>query len=98
MDQHPVDVTAGERPEEAASVVERESTAGLAGLEQRLHACRLPFVTDALELLLDAARAGEKPEVPPGVTGYVGWANRLLFMASYVWTALAARAVLKAAG
>ena len=35
-------------------------------------------------------------ELPAGVSGYVGWANRLLFAASYIWTALAALAVLKA--
>ncbi|MGL4239063.1 DUF998 domain-containing protein [Tabrizicola sp.] len=33
-------------------------------------------------------------ELPSGVTGYVGWANRLLFVATYVWVVLAALAVL----
>jgi hypothetical protein len=28
-------------------------------------------------------------ELPAGVTGYVGWANRLLFAATYLWVALA---------
>lgn len=35
-------------------------------------------------------------ELPPGVSGYVGWANRALFAASYLWTVLAALSVLKA--
>ena len=35
-------------------------------------------------------------QLPAGVAGYVGWANRLLFAASYVWTSLAALAVVKA--
>jgi hypothetical protein len=34
-------------------------------------------------------------ELPDGVSGYVGWANRFLFAASYLWTALAALAVMK---
>lgn len=33
--------------------------------------------------------------LPAGVTGYVGWANRLLFMASYLWAVLAAHAVMR---
>jgi hypothetical protein len=35
-------------------------------------------------------------ELPAGVSGYVGWANRLLFAASYLWVALAAVSVLRA--
>jgi hypothetical protein len=35
-------------------------------------------------------------ELPPGVTGYVGWANRLLFAASYVWVVFASLSVLRA--
>jgi hypothetical protein len=35
-------------------------------------------------------------ELPAGVTSYVGWANRLLFAASYLWTVLAALSVLRA--
>jgi hypothetical protein len=35
-------------------------------------------------------------ELPAGVTGYLGWANRLLFAAGYLWTSLAALAVLRA--
>lgn len=34
--------------------------------------------------------------LPSGVTGFVGWANRLLFAATYIWAALAALAVLNA--
>jgi hypothetical protein len=35
-------------------------------------------------------------ELPAGVSGYVGWANRLLFAASYLWTVLASLSVLRA--
>jgi Protein of unknown function (DUF998) len=42
-----------------------------------------------------AAQASPLKELPQGVSGYVGWANRLLFAASFLWVALAARAVLK---
>jgi hypothetical protein len=35
-------------------------------------------------------------ELPAGVTGYVGWANRLLFAASYLWTVLVSLSVLRA--
>lgn len=37
-------------------------------------------------------------ELPPGVSGYVGWANRLLFAASYLWSVFASLSVLKANG
>ena len=37
-------------------------------------------------------------ELPAGVSGYVGWANRLLFAACYLWTVLASLSVLKAEG
>jgi hypothetical protein len=35
-------------------------------------------------------------ELPAGVSGYVGWANRLLFATSYLWAVLASLSVLKA--
>lgn len=35
-------------------------------------------------------------ELPTGVSGFVGWANRLLFAASYLWTALTSAAVIQA--
>lgn len=35
-------------------------------------------------------------ELPAGVSGYVGWANRLLFAATYLWAAFAALSVLRA--
>lgn len=35
-------------------------------------------------------------ELPAGVSGYVGWANRVLFAASYLWTVFASLSVLKA--
>jgi hypothetical protein len=44
-----------------------------------------------------SAESSPLKELPPGVSGYVGWANRLLFAATYVWAALASRAVLRAA-
>lgn len=34
--------------------------------------------------------------LPPGVSGYVGWANRLIFATSYLWTVLASLSVIKA--
>lgn len=34
-------------------------------------------------------------ELPVGVTGYLGWANRLLFAATYLWVAAVAWAVIK---
>lgn len=37
-------------------------------------------------------------ELPSGVSGYVGWANRFLFAATYLWAALAAIAVIRADG
>lgn len=36
-------------------------------------------------------------ELPAGVSGYVGWANRLLFAASYAWTVLTSLAVIRSA-
>lgn len=35
-------------------------------------------------------------ELPAGVSGYVGWANRLLFATSYLWTVFASLSVLNA--
>jgi hypothetical membrane protein len=35
-------------------------------------------------------------ELPSGVSGYVGWANRLLFAASYLWAALASLSIIRA--
>lgn len=43
-----------------------------------------------------SAQTGPLRELPPGVNGYVGWANRLLFLATYAWVGLAARTVLRA--
>lgn len=45
-----------------------------------------------------SGQSGPLAELPPGVSGYVGWANRLLFAASYLWTVLASLSVLKANG
>jgi hypothetical protein len=43
--------------------------------------------------------SGQTPlaQLPDGVVGYVGWANRLLFVATYVWIALACLSVVKTA-
>jgi hypothetical protein len=41
-----------------------------------------------------SGQTGPLEKLPSGVTGYVGWANRLLFAATYLWVALAALAVL----
>jgi hypothetical protein len=35
--------------------------------------------------------------LPSGVSGYVGWANRLIFAASYLWTILASLSAIKLA-
>ena len=35
-------------------------------------------------------------ELPAGVSGYLGWANRLLFATTYLWAVLASLTVLKA--
>ena len=35
-------------------------------------------------------------QLPEGVSGYVGWANRLLFASTYLWAAFAALSVLRA--
>ena len=43
-----------------------------------------------------SAQAGPLAELPAGVSGYVGWANRLIFASSYLWAVLAARAVFRA--
>jgi len=43
-----------------------------------------------------SGRSAPLAELPPGVSGYVGWANRLLFLASYLWAILAALSVLRA--
>jgi hypothetical protein len=42
-----------------------------------------------------AAQTPPLKELPAGVSAYVGWANRLLFAASYIWTVLTASAVMR---
>lgn len=37
-------------------------------------------------------------ELPAGVSGYVGWANRLLFLAAYAWAVSVSRAILGTRG
>ena len=44
-----------------------------------------------------SGESGPLTALPPGVSGYVGWANRLLFVASYAWAAWVAREVVRAA-
>lgn len=44
-----------------------------------------------------SARSEPLSELPPNVSGYVGWANRLLFLASYLWVVFASLSVVKAA-
>lgn len=44
-----------------------------------------------------SGQSGPLKELPAGVSGYVGWANRLLFAASYLWVILASAAVIQAA-
>ena len=42
-----------------------------------------------------SAQTGPLQALPAGVSGYVGYANRLLFLTSYLWVVLAALAVLR---
>ena len=42
-----------------------------------------------------SAQTGPLRELPAGVSGYVGWANRLVFASSYLWAVLAALAVIR---
>jgi len=42
-----------------------------------------------------SGQTGPLKELPVGVTGYLGWANRLLFAATYLWVAVVAWAVIK---
>jgi hypothetical protein len=44
-----------------------------------------------------SGQTGPLEDLPDGVSGYVGWANRLLFAATYLWVTLAALAVIGAA-
>lgn len=44
------------------------------------------------------AQTGPLTELPPGVSAYVGWANRLLFAASYLWMFWVSVSVIRAAG
>lgn len=41
-----------------------------------------------------SAQSEPLKQLPNGVSGYVGWANRLLFAASYLWAVLASLAVI----
>jgi hypothetical membrane protein len=74
-----------------------------------LWSAHLPWVTFALMiaaflLFMSALKAagvdisgqsGPIKELPTGVSGYVGWANRLLFAASYLWAVLTSVAVIQ---
>jgi hypothetical membrane protein len=42
-----------------------------------------------------SSQTGPLAELPAGVSGYVGWANRLLFASTYLWVVLAALAVVR---
>lgn len=44
-----------------------------------------------------SAQSGPLSALPAGVTGYVGWANRLLFAATYLWVVMASLSLLKTA-
>jgi hypothetical protein len=75
-----------------------------------LWSAHLPWVTFALMIgafllfisSLKAAgvdisgQSGPLKELPTGVSGYVGWANRLLFAASYLWAVITSVAVIQA--
>lgn len=56
------------------------------------------FMTSLKSAGIDtSAQTGPLSELPPGVTAYVGWANRLLFATSYLWVMLTSVAVIRAA-
>jgi hypothetical protein len=42
-----------------------------------------------------SAQSGPLKELPAGVSGHVGWANRALFAASYLWAVLTSLAVIR---
>ncbi len=42
-----------------------------------------------------SGQTGPLAELPAGVSGYVGWANRLIFASAYLWVVLAALAVVR---
>jgi hypothetical protein len=42
-----------------------------------------------------SGQTGPLAELPAGVNGYVGWANRLIFVSSYVWMVLASLSVIR---
>ena len=44
-----------------------------------------------------SGQSGPLSALPAGVTGYVGWANRLLFAATYLWVVMASLSLLKTA-
>src|SRR5687768_5640127 len=53
------------------------------------------FVSSLKAAGLDiSGQSGPLKELPTGASGYVGWANRLLFAASYLWAVLASIAVI----
>ena len=43
-----------------------------------------------------SGQSGPLSELPAGVSGYVGWANRLLFATTYLWAVFASLSVLNA--
>lgn len=45
-----------------------------------------------------SGQSGPLKDLPAGVHGYVGWANRALFIFSYAWVALASFGVVRSAG
>ena len=92
----------------AAAVILNLALARMPGFEAPpVWSSHLPWISfalmiGALALLVSALRsagvelsAQPLKELPAGVSGYVGWANRLLFATSYLWVALAAVAVLR---
>jgi hypothetical protein len=74
-----------------------------------LWAAHLPWISFALMLAAFAlflsaltragvdvsAQAGPLADLPAGVSGYVGWANRLIFASTYLWVVLAALEVIR---
>lgn len=94
-----------------AAVIVTMALSGRAGVAAPpLWSAHLPWISFALMIgafalffsALKAAgvemsgRTSPLNELPANVSGYVGWANRLIFVSAYLWVTLAALAVIQA--
>jgi hypothetical protein len=54
------------------------------------------FISALTRAGLDVSgQSGPLAELPPGVSGYVGWANRLFFASTFFWVVMTALAVIR---